>query len=398
VPDPQIVVLADLHLDVARWSTPGADGSPWSTAREAWEHICETAVQLRPEAVAMAGDTFHNGHPTPEAIQTIDDGVNRLLAAGIEVLFVDGNHEMAGWPRGYRNVLQIWQDLPGVHVALLPRWVTLRSGLALAALPWPPRSLIIEQAGHLPPEQLAEATAGWVADQAAALAETAPAGPSLLIGHAQLAGSIMPGSEQVVAPSSLWAGRGQWAVTPGQLAGPWSEVLLGHIHRPQTPASNMQYVGSPWTIDFTDAEDPHGCLVVSIDSWGSTQVRRQEGPDRHLVVLQVAQDAEIPEQDLAGTLVRLVMPGATPASQAVASRAVESMGGRVVNVMVPVAPRPHQLLRPISPEASPLQALQEWAAAQGLGDTERQAMLQAAQELLDEMDGSTRATSAQSVF
>jgi hypothetical protein len=90
------------------------------------------------------------------------------------------------------------------------------------------------------------------------------------------------------------------------------------------------------------------------------------------------------------------MPGATPVGQSIASKAVEEMGGRVVSVVVPAAVRARQPMRPISPEASPLEALSTWAAAQNVDEVTQAAMLREAQALLASLDGSAQAPASTS--
>lgn len=372
-----ILVVADLHIDVGRW---GVHNDPWATGRAVWRMACDTAIERHPAAFVLAGDIFHTGRPLPEAIQLVNDGINRVRQAGVPVVIVGGNHELAGWPRGHRHVLQLWQNVPGVHVALEPQWIQVE-GANIAAVPWPARARMLELFGRLPPGEMEMATSNWIVEQIDQLANSAPADPGVFVGHAMVMGTFLTGSERALAPHPLGARHGP-SVPPAGFSGPWDIGILGHVHRHQRVGQDLYYAGSPWTIDFDDADVNHGPLWVQRDSWGTSGIEQLPAPDRRLVDIEVEPDQFPPEQDLEGAIVKITAPDASADRQIALQQWVQERGGQVVRIVTPISKITRAELHPIQVSVSPLEAIRQWVEAQDVDQDRSRRLLRIAEELV----------------
>ena len=129
-----LVFVGDLHLgrrpahlpaDEVRRDLKAIDLSPIA----AWRHVVEHALERRVAAVLLAGDVVDQDNARFEAFGPLKHGVERLLAAGIGVFAVAGNHDVEALPR-------LADVLPGFR--LIGRggafeWVTLEhAGAPLA--------------------------------------------------------------------------------------------------------------------------------------------------------------------------------------------------------------------------------------------------------------------------
>jgi DNA repair protein SbcD/Mre11 len=98
---PQLLCIGDLHL--GRWpsrlpSSLCQPGSPCSPAG-ALKRAVETALERRPDAVLFAGDVVERHDDRFAAWNDLAHAVERLLAAGIPVVGVTGNHDVEALPR-----------------------------------------------------------------------------------------------------------------------------------------------------------------------------------------------------------------------------------------------------------------------------------------------------------
>lgn len=67
--------------------------------RAAWAAVVERALELRVDAVLLAGDVVDSGNHFMEAYGALHAGVQRLTKAGIDVVAVAGNHDVEALPR-----------------------------------------------------------------------------------------------------------------------------------------------------------------------------------------------------------------------------------------------------------------------------------------------------------
>jgi DNA repair protein SbcD/Mre11 len=205
------------------------------------------------DVVVVAGDIYDRSMPAEEAVSLLDEGLDRLRAAGATVVMVPGNHDSArrlGF--GARR-----QALGGVHVfaddSRPPEpWLFESKGesvavvavpfldplVAPAPLPGPDGSPRARTHGHVLADFL---HAGRVA-----LARF-PGVPSLAIAHAFVAGAAPSDSEKALA-------IGGTDLVEASLFDGFDYVALGHLHRPQLVGGHerVAYSGSPLAYSFSE--------------------------------------------------------------------------------------------------------------------------------------------------
>ena len=91
----RLLIVADLHLEKgSAYAARGQLLPPYDT-RETLARLTAEAAQLRPRAVVLLGDTFHDGEGETR-LAAEDANALRTLAAVTALLWVVGNHDADG--------------------------------------------------------------------------------------------------------------------------------------------------------------------------------------------------------------------------------------------------------------------------------------------------------------
>ncbi|WP_304192310.1 ligase-associated DNA damage response endonuclease PdeM [Phenylobacterium aquaticum] len=140
----RVLIVADLHLEKgSAYAARGQMLPPYDT-RETLGRLAAEAEALRPDAIVLLGDTFHDGR-SEERLAADDAARLRALAQGRTLIWVVGNHDADG-PRA----------LPGEIADEL-----VLAGLTLRHEPQAGPQFS-EVAGHLHPAARVTATRGTV--------------------------------------------------------------------------------------------------------------------------------------------------------------------------------------------------------------------------------------------
>jgi DNA repair protein SbcD/Mre11 len=64
-------------------------------ADQAWvlDRLLEALAATRPDALLIAGDVYDRAVPSADAVELLDDALNRVAALGIPVIAIAGNHD-----------------------------------------------------------------------------------------------------------------------------------------------------------------------------------------------------------------------------------------------------------------------------------------------------------------
>ena len=104
----KLLCAADLHLGRRPSRLPDefdeAELAAALTPQAAWRALVDFAVAERVIAVLLAGDLLDDAHDFYGTFGDLQAGVERLVAAGIDVLAVSGNHDVEVLPRLARAV------------------------------------------------------------------------------------------------------------------------------------------------------------------------------------------------------------------------------------------------------------------------------------------------------
>ena len=83
------LAASDLHLKKRTWSNRPIEGDSYF----AWEQIVNIAIREEVEVVILAGDILDKQINGSEPIGKLQEGIEKLGAAGIKTLFIQGQHE-----------------------------------------------------------------------------------------------------------------------------------------------------------------------------------------------------------------------------------------------------------------------------------------------------------------
>lgn len=110
----RILAVGDIHLGRRPGSVPddvakNAGGRDALGPRAAWQATVDRAIHERVQAVVLLGDVVDDEERYLEGWSALETGLRRLIAAGIEVFAVAGNHDVKVLP-------QLASTLSGLHL------------------------------------------------------------------------------------------------------------------------------------------------------------------------------------------------------------------------------------------------------------------------------------------
>ena len=244
------------------------------------DRVVDIATHERVDAVLIAGDTFDTFAPPADAEQLLYETLRRLVAGGIAVVTIAGNHDNARHMDALTGLFKI----AGIHaLGSLPTssagtTVELQSRngketAVIAALPWVPERLALAI------ERLAEGAETAVKDYSAgvesllrnAVKAFRPDTINVLTGHMLIDGTqVAEGSGE----RKLHIGQA-FAVQPNALPTTAQYVALGHVHKPQQVAGAAMacYSGSLLQLDFGESGQTKTMMLVDIAPGSPPSIR-----------------------------------------------------------------------------------------------------------------------------
>ncbi|GGC91725.1 nuclease SbcCD subunit D [Tersicoccus solisilvae] len=252
--------------------------------RRVIDQLVETVHRDGVRAVLISGDVYDRALPSVEVVQLFSDALDRLTAAGAEVILSSGNHDSPIRLGFADRVL----ERGGVHVRTgldaLTDPVRLSepdgTDVAVYAVPYLEPRLVADRLGVQRPGHPAVMTAalrvvrqhlagltpaaGSEADDTTPVEDGAlfPAAAtsrvrSILMAHAFVAGAEESDSERELASGGL-----------GQIPVPvfdgFDYVALGHLHGRQKLREHVRYSGSPLPYSFSEARQAKGGWLVDV--------------------------------------------------------------------------------------------------------------------------------------
>ena len=250
-----ILAIGDVHLGTACSGVPEGMAARGVDPREltpaaALARCVDWAVEERVDAVLFAGDVVESTNARFEAMAPLEEGVRRLVDAGIEVIAVAGNHDVEALPR--LAALIDGFTLLGAGGRWEARTIPKDGSPVVQVVGW---SFGEERVRHSPVAELLK--------QPPAL--PSPPVPRIGLLHADLDAS--GGHYAPIRQAELDdTGYGAW--------------LLGHIHKPsleELAASNgtrpCGYLGSLVGLDLSET-GPHGPWLLEVSREGAIACRQ----------------------------------------------------------------------------------------------------------------------------
>ncbi len=219
------------------------------------------------DVVLVAGDVFDTAAPSPESEQIVYRAL-RDLALVAPVMVIAGNHDNPGRLEAVAPFLELGRVEVRSRLAGPDRG-GVRDGFAglplrIAAVPF------VSQRGIVRAEELMSADTGehggmYSERLARVLARLCASMDdekvNVVVAHLMVHGGVLGGGER--SAHTVF----EYSVPSGAFPGHLSYVALGHLHRPQRiPASPpVWYAGSPLQLDFGEADDEKGVLVIDAE-------------------------------------------------------------------------------------------------------------------------------------
>jgi DNA repair protein SbcD/Mre11 len=297
---PRLLHLADLHLGWLPGDLPADAAEARRAARDArLDEAVALALAERVDAVVIAGDLFESFEPPDGLVRSVRGALERLLAAGVAVVTVPGNHDELTYAASvYRREAHRW---PGV----------------LIRDPMPAQVARLALGGeHLHVHGLAYV--GGVTDVAnalAALPERSEAGYHVFVAHGTLVHDGASGADDRSLPLPR-AALG---------AAGYDYVALGHVHRRSEQRVGGCLAVYPGCVGGKGFDDPGSDVWTLVElSRSGTKVEQRplEGPalrDLHLDVSACDDEASVLEAltgligAFPGDVLRVRLTGALPA-------------------------------------------------------------------------------------
>jgi DNA repair protein SbcD/Mre11 len=272
------------------------------------DHLVETVVAERVDAVLVAGDVYDRAIPPVDSVAHYEDALVRLRSAGARVILISGNHDSAR-RLGVNSALV---DAAGVHLRTRPGKLAEpvilpdehgpvavygvpylepavglppddRAAAGQAGSSGPGDAIDPETGGQVPRQRshasvLGEATARIRVDAAArGMTRT------VVMAHAWVAGGSTDEERKDAADRQHSSSERDISVggigyVPAALFDGFSYVALGHLHGQQTLTEQMRYSGSPLPYSFSEKHHKKGSWLVEVGIDGKTRVERVHAP------------------------------------------------------------------------------------------------------------------------
>lgn len=239
----KIVVAGDVHIGRVSSRISTSDTADLS-ARAAFERIVDLALHEQADLVCLTGDVADGSNEFWQALGPLQEGLERLAAAGIMTLAVSGNHDHAAMPRLARQLETDQFRLLG-RDGTWERFTFEADGTPLLHIDgW---SFPQENARKSPLDTYDLPAAGSI--------------PTLVMVHGDL---DVADSPYAPLPSAAMYSK------------PVTGWLLGHIHAPMTKEPDdrpfILYPGSPQALDPGET-GVHGAVVIEFDDGRCSGIR-----------------------------------------------------------------------------------------------------------------------------
>jgi exonuclease SbcD len=277
----KLLHFSDLHLGVDNYGTIDARTGLSSRVGDflrVFDVIITDALTGGYDAVLFAGDAFKSRDPSSTLQREFARRINRLVAGGLPVVLLVGNHDLPN-VTSRATAVEIYRvlEIPGVHVARemdLLRVQTRSGPLQIVTVPWLTRSMLLSQddirelsdadIDKLMARSIADGIQQWTA-------ELDPMTPAVLMAHVSLQGAVVGQELQIMLGRDVTVGLDDLS------ARRFDYVALGHIHKHQQVGviPPAVYAGSPERIDFGEESEQKGYVRLTIEPSCGTERRTE---------------------------------------------------------------------------------------------------------------------------
>ncbi len=247
-----MILTADLHLQE----------KTLAIVAQVFKKLYATCEEVGDLHVGILGDLIMVRHVIPVILMEFyREQFEEALERKIKLDILVGNHDMT--TTGGRNALDVFRQYPNVRVHSEPTWT--RDGL------WVP--YIGDPSGGIDPEGVMAALS------TPAPKNTPKAARNRAFMHLPAKGGWMNNQKQSTDGMTI---------DEMSRAG-FTEIWMGHYHRPHEVAPGVEFVGSPYQVSYTEAGQSKRLVHLGPD--GATDIPIDVGPKHHHIIID-ADDVE----------------------------------------------------------------------------------------------------------
>lgn len=235
--------------------------------RHILKQIQEIALDEKAEVIVIAGDIYDRSIPSGEAVELLDAFLTGVLADGLSVVMISGNHDSPQRVKFADRIL----EKQGLYIAggydgRLKKAVFADAygSVEFICLPF------------VKPAEAGEANSARAVEHI--LAESLPEGAEgsrrVLVTHFFVTGE--GGVEPELSDSETTVHVGGLDNVPVTLFQEFDYVALGHIHKPQQIGKgHVYYAGAPLKYSFSEARGEKYVNIVTMGVKGETEVKKR---------------------------------------------------------------------------------------------------------------------------
>lgn len=402
----RLLHLADVHFGMENYgrldAATGLNRRLLDFARSV-HYAIDYALDHGVHLAIFAGDIYKHRDPDPSWQREFAVCVRKLTDAGVPVVILVGNHDLPNTV-GKAHAVEIFAtlSLPGVTVISQPGMHLLDTAVGrvqVVGLPYITRSFLLSREEYK--DQPIEVVNRLLVTKAEEIlrqfaTQVDPSLLAILTVHGSVANAVL-GSEQ----SIMMVGHDPILPLSALTNPVWDYVALGHIHRHQDLHKGAQppvvYAGSIERIDFGEEREAKGFVWAHVEK-GHTTYEFVPGPARPFVTLRIdTQDGEplhlldqaLAERDIKDAVVRVILTVTPEYSALIDERQIRErlrdaylLAGIIKEEVKPQARSRDSELTEV---LGPLQAVERYIVSHPEYADRRQALLERAQRLLQEL-------------
>ncbi|GAC1386291.1 MAG: exonuclease SbcCD subunit D [Herpetosiphon sp.] len=409
---PKLLHVADIHIGIENYGRIDPHTGMHTRLLDFLERLDEVIdVALYTEHVDLiliAGDIYKSRQPSPTHQREFAKRIMRVVAAGVPLVLLPGNHDMPG-STGRAHAIEIFGTLDIPHVYLADRLTTLtvptqHGPVQIIAVPWLNRQALLskDEIQGLPisaiEKEMIDRVERWLVGAAR---ELDPTVPTVLTFHGTVKGASFGAERSITLGQDLVMPRSVLAVQGVDY------IALGHIHKHQVIGNDPPavYCGSIERIDFGEEREAKGFVLVDLVK-GATQWRFVEVNARPFVSIQtdvtLHPDPQqrvlhaIAKHRLQNAIVRLQIKCKPEQRAAIDERelkqALEAAGAAYVGMLgIDVERSERGRFAAVADEltngTTPRRTLELFLTSKQVGEDRRRTLLEAFDEVMDEDDG-----------
>ena len=219
----------------------------------AWQHIIEQVLIIKPDFVIHAGDLFHTSRPTNRAIAIAFEGIQQISDSGIPFIIISGNHSTPKI-RSTGSIFESIKLLPNVFAAYQSAYEKFKI-----------KNSVIHCIPHCSLTEELEAAFKQIKPDTKSTF-------NILTTHGSWAGeksfSMGEFNEQHIQDPELVMGF------------KFNYIALGHYHKHIEIKPHIIYSGSTERTSFNEAGNPTGFMFVDLEK---NKIEYKDTPSRSMI-------------------------------------------------------------------------------------------------------------------